>query len=43
MQSWALYFSKFIAAYEQSGINIWGLTVQNEPGKFRKQKKIEKY
>lgn len=33
MQSWALYFSKFIAAYEQSGINIWGLTIQNEPGK----------
>jgi len=29
--SWANYFTKFIKAYEQEGIPIWGLTVQNEP------------
>lgn len=29
--SWALFFSKFITAYQQRGINFWGLTVQNEP------------
>jgi glucosylceramidase len=29
--SWANYFVKFIKAYEQEGIPIWGLTVQNEP------------
>ena len=29
--SWANYFVKFIQAYEQQGIPIWGLTVQNEP------------
>ncbi len=28
---WAQYFVKFIHAYEQEGIPIWGLTVQNEP------------
>jgi glucosylceramidase len=28
---WANYFVKFIQAYEQQGIPIWGLTVQNEP------------
>jgi glucosylceramidase len=28
---WANYFAKFIKAYEQQGIPIWGLTVQNEP------------
>ena len=28
---WADYFAKFIKAYEQQGIPIWGLTVQNEP------------
>ncbi len=28
---WANYFVKFIRAYEQQGIPIWGLTVQNEP------------
>jgi glucosylceramidase len=27
----ALYFSKFITAYENEGIHIWGLTTQNEP------------
>ncbi|RYY46726.1 MAG: glycosyl hydrolase [Chitinophagaceae bacterium] len=29
--SWAMYYSKFIKAYEQAGIPIWGLSVQNEP------------
>ncbi|MDQ1164110.1 glycoside hydrolase family 30 protein [Flavobacterium sp. SORGH_AS_0622] len=29
--SWALYYTKFIKAYEKEGIPIWGLTVQNEP------------
>lgn len=30
-QTWANYFIKFIQAYEQAGIPIWGVTVQNEP------------
>ncbi|MBC8083220.1 MAG: glycosyl hydrolase, partial [Hymenobacter sp.] len=30
-QVWADYYVKFIKAYEQQGIPIWGLTVQNEP------------
>jgi glucosylceramidase len=30
-QAWALYFTKFIKAYEKAGVPIWGLTVQNEP------------
>jgi len=30
-QSWANYYPKFIKAYEQEGIPVWGLTVQNEP------------
>ncbi|UOG77116.1 hypothetical protein MTX78_11050 [Hymenobacter tibetensis] len=30
-QSWADYYVKFIRAYEQAGIPIWGLSVQNEP------------
>ncbi|MCB0597021.1 MAG: glycoside hydrolase family 30 protein [Lewinellaceae bacterium] len=29
--SWALYYAKFIKAYESIGIPIWGLTIQNEP------------
>ena len=29
--TWALYFSKYIKAYQQEGIKIWGLTVENEP------------
>uniref|UniRef100_K3WLY0 Glycosyl hydrolase family 30 TIM-barrel domain-containing protein n=1 Tax=Globisporangium ultimum (strain ATCC 200006 / CBS 805.95 / DAOM BR144) TaxID=431595 RepID=K3WLY0_GLOUD len=29
----ALYYSKFIDAYKAEGVNIWGMTVQNEPGK----------
>ena len=30
-QTWADYYVKFIKTYEQLGIPIWGLTVQNEP------------
>ncbi len=30
-QSWANYYSKFIKAYTNEGIPIWGITVQNEP------------
>jgi glucosylceramidase len=30
-QSWANYYTKFIKAYGQEGIPIWGLTIQNEP------------
>lgn len=30
-QSWADHYVKFINAYEQKGIPVWGLTVQNEP------------
>ncbi|HEV2715925.1 MAG TPA: glycoside hydrolase family 30 beta sandwich domain-containing protein, partial [Terriglobales bacterium] len=30
-QSWAIYFTKFIKAYQQEGIPIWGITIQNEP------------
>ena len=29
--SWALYYTKFIKAYESIGIPIWGITIQNEP------------
>ena len=30
-QSWAEYYCKYIQNYEQEGIPIWGLSVQNEP------------
>lgn len=30
-QSWAMYYTKFIKAYEKEGIPIWGITIQNEP------------
>jgi glucosylceramidase len=30
-QSWANFYVKFIKAYENAGVKIWGLTVQNEP------------
>ncbi|RNI26754.1 glycoside hydrolase family 30 protein [Rufibacter latericius] len=30
-QAWANYYIKFINSYEQAGIPIWGLSVQNEP------------
>lgn len=29
--SWAMYYAKFIKAYEDENIPIWGLTIQNEP------------
>jgi glucosylceramidase len=29
--SWALFFSKYINEYKKEGIDIWGLTVENEP------------
>lgn len=29
--AWASYFVKFIQGYEQQGIPVWGITVQNEP------------
>ncbi|CAH0481895.1 unnamed protein product [Peronospora belbahrii] len=29
----ALYYSKFISAYEAEGVPIWGMTTQNEPTK----------
>jgi len=30
-ETWALYYSKYIDAYKKEGIDIWGLTVINEP------------
>ncbi len=30
-ETWARYFTKFIKAYGGKGIDIWGITVQNEP------------
>jgi glucosylceramidase len=30
-QSWANYYTKFIKAYQQEGIPVWGITIQNEP------------
>ena len=30
-QSWANYYTKFIKAYENEGIPVWGITIQNEP------------
>ncbi len=30
-QAWADYYTRFVRAYGQQGIPIWGLTVQNEP------------
>jgi glucosylceramidase len=29
--TWALFFSKYLDAYKAVGIDIWGLTVENEP------------
>ena len=28
---WAKYFSKWIDAYTAHGVDVWGVTVQNEP------------
>src|ERR1041384_4710945 len=30
-QAWANYYAKFIKAYQQEGVAIWGITIQNEP------------
>lgn len=30
-QSWALFLSKTITEYQKIGINLWGITIQNEP------------
>jgi len=30
-QAWANYYVKFIKAYEEEGVPVWGLTIQNEP------------
>lgn len=29
--TWALFFSKYLDAYKKEGIDIWGITVENEP------------
>jgi glucosylceramidase len=29
--TWALFFSKYLEAYTNEGIDIWGITVENEP------------
>ncbi|WP_426432353.1 glycoside hydrolase family 30 protein [Winogradskyella sp. HB-48] len=29
--TWALFFSKYIKAYKEQGIELWGFTVENEP------------
>lgn len=29
--AWAMYYTKFIKAYEAAGIPIWGISIQNEP------------
>ena len=29
--SWARYYTKFIEAYENEGMPIWGISIQNEP------------
>lgn len=29
--AWALYYAKFIKAYESEGMPIWGVSIQNEP------------
>ncbi|CAN0251052.1 unnamed protein product, partial [Ectocarpus fasciculatus] len=28
--AWALFFSRFISAYKEQGVDLWGLTIQNE-------------
>lgn len=30
-QTWADYFIKFIKTYEKEGVNLWGVSIQNEP------------
>lgn len=29
--TWALFFSKYVRAYKQEGVDIWAFTVENEP------------
>jgi glucosylceramidase len=29
--TWALFFSKYLHAYREAGIDIWGISVENEP------------
>ncbi len=29
--TWALFFNKYIDAYKAEGIDIWGITIENEP------------
>ena len=29
--TWALFFSKYLYAYKEQGIELWGFTVENEP------------
>lgn len=29
--TWALFFSKYLTAYKEEGIDIWGITIENEP------------
>ena len=29
--TWAEYFSKFLTAYADQGVEVWAVTVQNEP------------
>ncbi|MBT8276814.1 MAG: glycosyl hydrolase family 30 [Bacteroidia bacterium] len=29
--TWALFFSKYVDAYKEEGIELWGFTVENEP------------
>ncbi|GAB4398236.1 MAG: glycoside hydrolase family 30 protein [Microscillaceae bacterium] len=30
-ETWALFFSKYFTEYKKQGIEIWGITVENEP------------
>ncbi len=30
-QTWADYYARFIKAYEQEGVPVWGVSIQNEP------------
>lgn len=30
-KAWAMHYVKFIQAYAQAGVPVWGITVQNEP------------
>ncbi len=30
-KTWAMYFTKYLREYQKEGINIWGITVENEP------------